>query len=67
MVATKRPSAIVRESGAISQRTVRIEARDELVEDALEAGIVVAGVGSNEVDDLAIAVGGLLVVALAAG
>ena len=36
---------------------------NELAEDGLEAGIVVLGVGANEVDDFAIAVRGLSVIA----
>ena len=37
----------------------RVEAVDELVEDGFEAGIVVVRVGSNDVDDFAVAVGRL--------
>jgi hypothetical protein len=40
-----------------------VEPVDQVAEGGLEVGIVVFGVGSNEVDDFAVAIGGLLVIA----
>ena len=49
----------MREDGAIRRGAAAGEAVDELVEDGFEAGIVVVQVGSNDVDDFAVAVGRL--------
>src|SRR5580704_6235972 len=57
------PSLNVSVTGARSGRGWGGEAGDELMKDGLELGIVLRRVGANEVDDFAVAVGRLFLIA----